>query len=66
MLSESERIPPLDRDTEWIMLGLRTAAGLDPRVFESRFRRRFACFLPFLRQCAPGGLRRGGGRPAGT
>ena len=55
MLSESERIPPLDRDTEWIMLGLRTTAGLDPKVFENRFRRRFACFLPFLRQCAGAG-----------
>ena len=41
MLSESDRIPPLDRDTEWIMLGLRTTAGLDPKVFENRFRRRF-------------------------
>ena len=48
MLSESDRIPPLDRDTEWIMLGLRTTAGLDPKVFENRFRRRFSCFLPFL------------------
>ena len=55
MLSESERIPPLDRDTEWIMLGLRTTAGLDPKVFENRFRRRFACFLPFLDQCAKAG-----------
>ena len=30
LLSENERIPPLDRDTEWIMLGLRTVFGLDP------------------------------------
>ena len=55
MLSESDRIPPLDRDTEWIMLGLRTTAGLDPKVFENRFRRRFSCFLPFLNQCAQAG-----------
>ena len=55
MLAENDRIPPLDRDTEWIMLGLRTTAGLDPRVFENRFRRRFACFLPFLDQCAKAG-----------
>ena len=55
MLAESERIPPLDRDTEWIMLGLRTAAGLDPKVFENRFRRRFSCFLPFLDQCVRAG-----------
>ena len=63
MLAESERIPPLDRDTEWIMLGLRTAAGLDPKVFENRFRRRFSCFLPFLDQCVRGGLRGGDGWP---
>lgn len=55
MLSESERIPPLDRDTEWVMLGLRTVRGLDPREFETRFRRRFGCFLPFLTQCQQAG-----------
>lgn len=55
MLSESERIPPRDRDTEWVMLGLRTVQGLDPKEFESRFRRRFQCFLPFLEQCRAAG-----------
>ena len=55
LLSESERIPPLDRDTEWLMLGLRTVRGLDPRDFERRFRRRFSCFLPFLVQCQAAG-----------
>lgn len=55
MLSESDRIPPLDRDTEWVMLGLRTTTGLDPKAFERRFRRRFTCFLPFLDQCARAG-----------
>lgn len=55
MLSESERIPPLDRDTEWVMLGLRLSRGLDPREFERRFRRRFSCFLPFLEQCRQNG-----------
>lgn len=55
MLSENERIPPLDRDTEWVMLGLRTVRGLDPREFESRFRRRFSCFLPFLGKCEKAG-----------
>ena len=55
MLSESESIPPLDRDTEWVMLGLRTTAGLDPKAFERRFRRRVTCFLPFLDQCARAG-----------
>ena len=47
--------PTLDRDTEWVMLGLRTTTGLDPKAFERRFRRRFTCFLPFLDQCAKAG-----------
>ena len=55
MLSESERIPDMDRDTEWIMLGLRTVRGLDPQDYERRFRRRFTCFLPFLRECEQAG-----------
>jgi len=55
MLSENERIPPLDRDTEWVMLGLRTVRGLEPAVFERRFRRRFSCFLPFLTACEAAG-----------
>ena len=55
VFSEQDRIPAADRDTEWVMLGLRTVSGLDPREFERRFRRRFACFLPFLNQCAQAG-----------
>ena len=55
MLSESERIPPLDRDTEYVMLGLRLREGLDPKEFERRFRRRFNCFGPFLEQCRQNG-----------
>ena len=55
MLSESERIPPLERDTEWLMLGLRTVRGLEPAIFEQRFRRRFSIFLPFLETCAKTG-----------
>ena len=55
LLSESEQIPPQARDTEWIMLGLRTTAGLDPKEFEARFRRRFSCFVPFLEQCRSAG-----------
>lgn len=51
MLSETERIPPMERDTEWLMLGLRTVQGLDPKAFEQRFRRRFSIFLPFLKKC---------------
>jgi oxygen-independent coproporphyrinogen-3 oxidase len=55
MLSENERIPQLDRDTEYIMLGLRTVRGLQPKEFENRYRRRFDCMVPFLRQCADSG-----------
>ena len=55
VFSEQDRIPPMDRDVEWVMLGLRTTAGLDPKDYERRFRRRFNCFLPFLAQCAGAG-----------
>ena len=55
LLSECETIPPMDRDTEWIMLGLRTVRGLDVKEFEHRFRRRFTCFLSFLENCRKAG-----------
>ena len=41
ILSESERIPPRERDLEYLMLGLRTARGVSKREFENRYR------LPF-------------------
>ena len=55
LLSENDRIPDMDRDVEWLMLGLRTVRGLDPKDYERRFRRRFTCFLPFLEQCRAAG-----------
>ena len=55
MLSENERIPQLNRDTEYIMLGLRTVRGLRPCEFENRYRRRFDCMTPFLQKCAESG-----------
>ena len=55
LFSENDRIPPRDRDTEWLMLGLRTVYGLDPKDYEVRFRRRFTCFLPFLAECEKAG-----------
>lgn len=58
LLSESERIPPLERDTEYLMLGLRTAEGIRPREFENRYRRRFDCFRPFLERCRDSGYAR--------
>ncbi len=51
VLSENDAIPPMDRDTEYLMLGLRTVEGISPPEFERRFRRRFRCFLPFLEHC---------------
>ena len=45
-LEETEKIPPEERDTEYIMLSLRTAEGMSRRVFEYRYRRRFAPLEP--------------------
>ena len=55
LYSEHDRIPESDRDAEWLMLGLRTVYGLDPKAYENRFRRRFTCFLPFLQECEKAG-----------
>ncbi len=41
ILSESETISPQERAQEYLMLGLRTAEGIDRRTFENRYRRRF-------------------------
>ena len=55
MLSESQQVPPAERDTEYLMLGLRTINGLQPVDFERRYRRPFRCFLPFLEDCRKAG-----------
>lgn len=55
LFSEDEAPTPAERAGEWLMLGLRTAAGLDPAEFEGRFHRRFDGFLPFLRRCRQAG-----------
>ena len=54
-VSEYQSLSPQERDEEWIMLGLRTTAGLEPAEFERRFSRPFSCFLPFLEQCRKSG-----------
>ena len=41
-VSEREELPARERDTEYIMLSLRTAGGISRRTFEHRYRRRFA------------------------
>ena len=53
--SERDEIPPADRDSEYLMLGLRTAEGISKRVYERRFFRPFAVLEPFLRRCAAAG-----------
>ena len=63
VLAESERIPPRDRDTEYLMLGLRTARGIGRQEFESRFRLPFAPIAAALEPLPGPGLGGGGGRP---
>ncbi|MGM9663001.1 MAG: radical SAM family heme chaperone HemW [Oscillospiraceae bacterium] len=57
-LSESERIPLRERAAEYLMLGLRTARGVERREFENRFRRRFAPVEEVLRRCEAAGYAR--------
>ena len=54
-MSEHQRLSPQERDEEWVMLGLRTAHGLNPAEFTRRFARPFDSFLPFLQQCRAAG-----------
>lgn len=54
-LSERTVLSPQDRMEEWVMLRLRTVHGLDPQIFETRFRRSFSPFVPFLTQCRQAG-----------
>ncbi len=49
---ESETLPEWTRDTEYIMLGLRTAAGIEARHYENTYRQRFSVFLPLLERYA--------------
>ena len=42
ILSENDRIPPRERDIEYIMLGLRITRGISRQEFEYRFRLPFA------------------------
>lgn len=50
LVDQQERIAPRDRDTEYVMLGLRTARGIDRRTFENRFRLPFAPMEAVLEQ----------------
>lgn len=53
---ESEELPNWTRDTEYLMLRLRTVEGVDPRYYENTFRQRFSVFLPLLTQYTANGL----------
>ena len=57
-VSESQTIPPEARDTEYIMLALRTAEGLDGAVFSRRYRQRFEPLAQALAPMAAAGLAR--------
>ena len=50
-LSERETIGPLQRESEWLMLNLRTAGGIAPAEYEARFGHAFTPYEPFLEQC---------------
>ena len=54
-LSEQEAVTPLQRESEWLMLNLRTAGGIAPAAYEHRFDRSFAAYTPFLEQCRRAG-----------
>ena len=58
VLSESETVDEAERERESIMLSLRTAAGLDVKAFENRFRRRFDVAEKILAEYAAHGLAR--------
>ncbi len=55
-VSESEAIPLRDRDTEYIMLSLRTAKGISRTTFEYVFRQRFAPLEKAFRSYETAGL----------
>ena len=58
---ESEDLPDWTRDTEYLMLRLRTTLGIDPKYYENTFRQRFSVFLPLLEKYEAAGLAERGG-----
>ena len=53
---DREDLPDWPRDTEYLMLRLRTTAGIDPRFFENTYRRHFSALLPLFQQYEQMGL----------
>ena len=56
VLAESENGETLARDYEYVMLSLRTAAGIDRRTFENRYRQRFQPMEELFEQYEKTGL----------
>ena len=56
VLSESENDSTLARDYEYVMLSLRTAAGIDRQTFEKRYRQRFQPMEALFEQYEKAGL----------
>lgn len=56
VLSESENDSTLARDYEYVMLSLRTAAGIDRQNFEKRYRQRFQPMETLFEQYEKAGL----------
>lgn len=56
VLSESETDSTLARDYEYVMLSLRTAAGIDRQTFEKRYRQRFRPMEALFEQYEKAGL----------
>ena len=55
LLSECQQIPPALRDTEYLMLGLRTAKGISGEEFTRRFRLPFGKIEAALTKCQESG-----------
>ncbi len=53
---ESEDLPNWTRDTEYIMLRMRTVQGIEPKYYERTFRQRFSIFLPLFEQYEKAGF----------
>ena len=56
VLAESETDSTLARDYEYVMLSLRTAAGIDRQTFEKRYRQRFQPMETLFEQYETAGL----------
>ena len=51
VLDEVQEIAPRERAGEYLMMRLRTAAGIDPKVYESRYMLPFAPLEKYLLEC---------------